>query len=329
MRVLVVTNMYPSPEKPAFGTFVKEQVESLRREGADVDVFFFDGTQNKMNYVKAYFRFWAQISHRRYDIIHAHYVLSGMVARAQFLLPVVLTHHGLEVFTTWQRFPSRFLTPLVDRAILVSEEQKRKLKCRNVEIIPCGVDLAFFKPEPRDEARRRFNLPLDKKLVLWVGNHRRPEKRFDIVEAAVAIAREKDPAIELTLVSGLPHEVVPGYMNAGDVLLLVSDAEGSPMAIKEAMACNLPVVSVPVGDVPEVIGDTEGCYLCSQDPSDVADKLLLALAHPGRTQGREKVRSLDEAVIARRIISLYRDVLDEKKSVSWKSLVPRRMRREL
>jgi teichuronic acid biosynthesis glycosyltransferase TuaC len=98
-------------------------------------------------------------------------------------------------------------------------------------------------------------------------------------------------------------------MNACDALLLVSDAEGSPMVIKEAMACNLPVVSVPVGDVPGVIGGTEGCYLCRQDPSDAAEKLGLALRRLERTKGREKVTSLEQGIVARRIMEVYKETV--------------------
>jgi len=327
MKVLVVTNMYPSPEKPAAGTFVKEQVESLRREGIDIDVFLVDGSEHKLNYLWGIFRLWSKLLQHRYDLIHAHYVFSGIVARAQLLRPVIVTHHGLEVFTTWQRFPSRLLTPFVDRAILVSKEQQQKLKCTNTEIIPCGIDMDFFKPIPREEARKQLGLPLDKKLVVFVGNHQRPEKRFDIIEEAITKARKEDPSIELLLVSGKPHDVVPQYMSAGDVLVLVSNAEGSPMAVKEAMACNVPVVSVPVGDVPDVIGDTEGCYLCAQDSTDVAEKLIMALKHSSRTTGREKIAHLGEDAVARRIIALYQEVLQENKSIDWKTLVPRCMKR--
>ena len=329
MKVLVVTNMYPTPEKPALGTFVKEQVDSLKKEGVDVDVFCVDGSKNKLGYLLGLFRFWARLLHKRYDIIHAHYVFSGLIARAQYLYPVVLTHHGLEVFMTWQRFPSRVITPLVDQVILVSEEQKRNLGCKNAEIIPCGINLEFFKPVPKEEARRKLNLPLDKKLVLWVGNHLRPEKRFDIVEAAIALARAKDPSIELVLVDGQPHDVVPLYMNAGDAVLLVSDAEGSPMVIHEAMACNLPVVSVPVGDVPEVIRDTEGCYLCTQKPEDVAEKLAMALKYPGRTSGREHIQYMDEGATARHIINLYQQVLQKRNRAVLKSMVPDNARKGL
>ncbi len=314
MRVLIVTNMYPTPEKPAAGTFVKEQVDSLVKEGVEVDVLCVDGSRHKLAYLWGIFRLWGKLLRRRYDLIHAHYVFSGIIARAQFLCPVVLTHHGLEVFTGWQRYPSRYITPLVDRVILVSDEQKRALNRPDAHIIPCGINLDLFQPVPKNEARRQLGLPLDKKLVMWVGNPLRPEKQYDIVLKAVALAKREDPDIELALVEGQSHDRIPLYMSAGDVLLLVSRAEGSPVVVHEAMACNLPVVSVPVGDVASVIGDTEGCYLCTHDPEDVARKLLLATATPARTEGREKIKYMEEKLTARRIINVYQELVEDKVS---------------
>ena len=308
MKVLVLTNMYPSPEKPSSGIFVQEQVEALRREGVDIDVFLVDGSEHKINYLWGIFRLWWHLLRHRYDLIHAHYVFSGIVARMQLLYPIVLTHHGPE-FWSWQFLPCKIITPLVNKVILVSPEMDERLKYKKALVIPCGVDFELFKPVPRDEAREKLNLPKDKKLILWAGNYQRPEKRWDIVEAAVSIAKEKDPSIDFLLVTNQPHEVVPLYMNACDTLLLVSDAEGSPMVVKEAMACNLPVVSVPVGDVPAVIGGTEGCYLCTQDPADVAEKLLQALSQPRRTNGREKISHLEQGVIARRIKAVFQEAL--------------------
>jgi glycosyltransferase involved in cell wall biosynthesis len=312
MKVLVVTNMYPKKDWPSFGTFVQEQVESLRNNGVKVEVLFVDGWKSKLNYLWGVFRLWGRLLTHRYDLIHAHYVFSGIIARTQFFCPVVLTHHGQE-FWSWQFIPCWIITHLVDKVILVSKEMYERLKYKKAVIIPCGINFDLFRPIPRVKAREELNLPQDKKLVIWVGQYTRPEKRFDIVKEAVALAQRKDPAIEFVLVSNKPHHMVPLYMNACDVLLLVSDAEGSPMVIKEAMACNLPIVSVPVGDVPEVIGDTDGCYLCTQDPTDVAQKLHLALSNRRRTEGREKIKHLELSNISWKIIAQYQEVLRDKK----------------
>ena len=310
--------MYPSRKRRYFGIFIEEQVASLRNEGIEVDVLFVNGLENKLNYLWGIFRLWGRLLTHRYDLIHAHYVFSGMIARTQFLCPVVLTHHGPE-FWNWQFTPCRVITPLVDKVILVSQEMYDRLKFEKAQVIPCGIDFDLFKPMPKEKAREELGLPQDKKLILWVGEYTRPEKRFDIVQEAVALAQQKDPTIEFLLVAGQPHHTIPKFMNAGDVLLLTSDAEGSPMVIKEAMACNTPIVSVPVGDVAEVIGGTDGCYICTQDPTDVAEKLHIALAYGKQTDGREKTGHLELSQIAKKIITQYQEVLHRKRNgfLSW------------
>jgi teichuronic acid biosynthesis glycosyltransferase TuaC len=319
MKVLAVTNMYPTPAMPAFGTFIESEVESLRREGIEVDLLFINGRKNTINYLWGIPRLWAKLLTHRYDVIHAHYVFSGFIARAQILYPVVLTHHGVEVFRGWQSVPCRIITPLVDRVIVRSQEMKRRLRCDEAEVIPAGIDFTLFKPLPQQECRQLLELPLDKKLILWAGEYFRLEKRFDIVKEAVSILRQRVSNAELVLVTGKPHSTMPLYMNACDVLLLVSDVEGSPNVVKEAMACNLPIVSVPVGDVPQIVEGCAGCYLCSQDPQDVAQTLEKALEWGKRTNGRERVQYLDLAEISRRIVNVYEKTLTSRsiRTVVW------------
>ena len=314
MKVLIVTNMYPTPEMTSLGIFIRRQVESLRGEGVDIDVFFVNGYKNKFSYLWAFPRFWAQLLTRRYDLIHSHYVHVNIVARAQFLYPLVITYHSGDSYKKWQRRLSYLISPLADRIIAVSEDTKKVGHLRGAIVIPSGIHLERFKPTDQQEARRTLGLSMDKKLVLWVGGYSRPEKRSDIVQKTMALLKERVPQAELVLVSDKPPSSVTAYMNACDVIFLVSDKEGSPNVIKEAMACNLPVVSTPVGDVPEIIGNTEGCYICSQDPEDVAQKLELALRWGKRTDGREKIRHMEMGAISRRIIAQYQEVLRDKKS---------------
>jgi glycosyltransferase involved in cell wall biosynthesis len=312
MKVLVVTNMYPRPEAPSHGVFVGDQVESLRRLGVEVDVFFMNGRKNKLNYLWAFPRLWNHLRTNRYDVVHAHYIFSGLVARAQWQAPVVLTHHGPEVFMTWERHVCKAATGFFHKVIVVSPEMKERLGYEDAIVIPCGVNLERFAPVDKLEARKQVGLPLDKKLVLWAGEYFRPEKRYEIVEAAMAKLTVEDASVELVLLSGRPHADVPVYMNAADVLLLTSDAEGSPMVVKEAMACNVPVVSTAVGDVADVIGGTEGCQITSQDPDDVVEKLKAALAFGRRTNGREAVQKMELDEISRRIIAVYEDAISER-----------------
>ncbi len=321
MKVLVVTNMYPRPEAPSHGVFVGDQVESLRRLGVEVDVLFMNGRGNKLNYLWAYPRLWNALRKKRYDVVHAHYIFSGLVARAQWQAPVILTHHGPEVFMTWERHVCKLATGWFHKVIMVSQEMVDRLGYKDATVIPCGVNMERFSPVPQDEARRRTGLPLDKKLVLWAGEYFRPEKRYEIVQEAMRILTAEDSNVELVLLSGRPHADVPVYMNAADVLLLTSDAEGSPMVVKEAMACNTAVVSTDVGDAAEIISGTEGCYVTSQDPHDVVEKLKLALAFGKRTNGREAVKAMELDEISRRIMAVYEEAINLKPVTSPRSEV--------
>ncbi|RME46650.1 MAG: glycosyltransferase family 4 protein [Caldilineae bacterium] len=312
MKILVVTNMYPNPKQPAFGTFVKDQVEDLRQHGVEVEVLFINGRQNRLNYLWGVFRFWKRVITNRYDLIHAHYALSGVIARLQWWCPVVVTYHGVEVLsihsTHWLTNLSRWMAPFFERVIVVAQAEKDILQRPNVVVIPCAVDLERFHPIPRQQAREQLQLPPDKPLVLWAGEPWRYQKRFELVEAAMQIVKQHCPEAELVLVSGQPHEVIPLYMNACDVLVLTSRFEGSPMVVKEAMACNLPVVSTPVGDVPDVIGGVEGCYLVPPDAEEVAQKLLQVLQRRQRTRGRDAIRHLGNKPITQRLLKLYNEL---------------------
>jgi teichuronic acid biosynthesis glycosyltransferase TuaC len=307
MNVLVVTNMHPTPAMPAFGTFVQDQVEALRAAGVAVDVFFVNGRESRWNYARAFPRLWRALATKRYDVIHAHYVLAGVLARAQWRYPVVLTHHGAEVLghPRWQGWLSRVITPLFDEVVYVSEELRRALRDRDGWVIPCGVNFEDFRPESRVAARAALGLPTDGRLVLWAGEPWRPEKQFHLVEQAMAIVRTALPDADLIVLQKKPHAVVPTYMSACDALVLTSAAEGSPMVVKEAMACNLPVVSVPVGDVPDVVAGTEGCALTTWEPSDIAAALVGLLRGRRRTDGRARMDRYRHDHIARRLIEVY------------------------
>lgn len=315
MRVLKVTNMYPTEERPHFGIFVRQETESLRRLGIEVDVLFVDGKGGRLNYLRGFTRFWRRLREREYDLIHAHYIFAGMIARAQWRRPVVLTHHGPEVFITWERHLCRALTRYFDSVIVRTEEMKQRLGYNDVTIIPGGINMDKFRPMPADECRMRLGLPAGKRLILWAGEQRW-EKRFELASQAMELLGERVPDVELVPLSGMPHWLVPQYMNACDALMLTSEHEGSPNVVKEAMACNLPVVATGVGDVPEIIGHTEGCHICRLDAPDLARKLEAALAFGGRTRGRDAVAHLDLETVARRIADVYERTLAARRKAT-------------
>lgn len=154
-----------------------------------------------------------------------------------------------------------------------------------------------------------MSLPLDKSLVLFAADPKRTVKRFQLAEKSVQLVKSRLD-VELIVISGIPHDEVPLYMNACDALILTSHHEGSPTVVKEALACNLPIVSVDVGDVRERIVGIEGCLLCYDDsPEAIADRIAHVLEASTRVPGREAVADLDERINAQKIISVYRQVL--------------------
>lgn len=314
-RILFVTNQYPTSTHPGAGPCIELQKQSLMHLGFVVDVLFFDGPASRWNYLRAMARlFWIVQIRKRYDLVHAHYGLSGIVARAQFRCPVVVTFRGSDVLAARERPISRLVARNVDRSIVMTEEMRQLLGQEDAKVIPYGIDLEMFKPVPQSIARQELGMASKPPVVLFPYDPRRPEKRFDLVERAVALLRSKFPDIELLAVFGKKHEEIVDYMNACDVMALTSDTEGAPVAIREAMACNLPIVSVDVGDAAKVIRNVSGCYVCSRAPEDIAAKLASVLNERKRTNGRLAALEFDLSRSAADLAAIYQELLSATKA---------------
>ena len=179
-------------------------------------------------------------------------------------------------------------------------------------VLPFGVNTDVFKSMPRDQARTELDLPEDERLVLFPWHPARPEKRYDLVESAFEILKKQFENVRLVVVFNESHETIAKYMNACDVMVLASDHEGSPMAVREALACRLPVVSVDVGDVKQLIEGIPGCHLCTQDPQDIAAKLHAVLENPTRLE--HNADNISAASIADKVIEIYHSALNEDRT---------------
>ena len=323
MRVLTVVGELPSAANPSRGIFVQRQVESLRALGLDVDVWVPSGRPRALGYLLGMLQVSRKVRRGAYDLIHAHYALSGVVARAQWHVPVVVSYMGSDVLSargtgsvrgTVDPWIGRLLAAVVDAAIVKSDEMRGVLgRRRPVYVIPNGVDFDVFRPTDRADARRQLGLAPDRRYVAFVSDPARMEKDFALAQAALGLAASRVPDVEMLVVSKQPTERVVLALNAADALILTSRYEGSPNVVKEAMACNLPVVSVDVGDVRKIIGGTDGCFVCDHDPAELADRLVTVLARNERTDGRSAIRHLSLAAVAEQVASVYRGVLKPKK----------------
>jgi teichuronic acid biosynthesis glycosyltransferase TuaC len=319
MKILVITAIYPTPENPGFGSYVHSQVEFLRRTGLDVDVLVLKGRNRKLMYPKAIFQLRRRL--QGVSLVHAHYAYVGAIARTQWQVPVVLTYHGDDAQGTVTANGTispvsrvvaagcRNLARVCDAVIVQSSRMAGLFRYGNVHIIPHEVDFDTFCLTDLVEARRQLGLKLDTRYFLFAANPDIPVKRFALAKQAFEQVRSRHSNVELIVTSREPQPRLALYMNACDALIFPSYQEGSPCIIKQAMACNLPIVATDVGDVREVIGNTTGCTISEPTAEAFAAALCAIAAHPLRTNGREAVRRLSGPLVAERVIRLYEQVL--------------------
>ena len=313
MKVLFI-----SSGNTAFGIspITKNQGNSLNNFGVEIFYFPIIG-KGLINYIKNIFLLKRHLSINKYDIIHAHYSFSAFVAALAYAKPLVVSLMGSEVedgylsklfIKIFHKFSWRY-------TIVKSARMINSLGLTNISIsvvIPNGVDTDTFNSMNKRVCQKQLGWDYNKKHILFAANPSRPEKNYALAKQAFSILNKGN--VELHSLIDVSPEQMPLWMNSADVVLLVSLWEGSPNVIKEALACNRPIVSTDVGDVCWLLGKTPGCYIVSFDPEDVAVKLKMALEFSekkGQTKGRDKIieLGLDSETIAKRIISVYNSIL--------------------
>ena len=325
-KVLVVTGMYPSPEFPAFGTFVKRQVDSLSGAGCPHEVLLIDGRRSRLNYLKGIWRVNRALREGRFGMVHAYYGLCGFVASWQFRVPLVVSYCGSDLnpgFAGRERAPLRSLLTFIlgqiaswraAACVVRSQGMLSRLLLpwvrKRAHIVTSGVDLELFRPGDRSAARTRLGWEQNHPVVLFVCAD--PElpavKQPQLARAAVESVKKTMPDVELRIVAGKPQAELPDYYNASDLLLLTSANEGSPNVVKEAMACNLPVISTPVGDVPNLLAGAHNCHVCGADPDEMSASIVQVLRSGERSSSREKMQEYSLDKTAATILEIYREV---------------------
>jgi teichuronic acid biosynthesis glycosyltransferase TuaC len=312
MKVLVATNMWPTQRDPWGGCFVEEQVADVRATGAQVDVMFIDGRASATNYARGFTEVRRRVRGASFDLVHAHYGLTGAVALAQWRVPVITTFHGSDIYVRWQRFIS-WIVARRSAPVFVSEKLARMLSLPTAAIIPAGVDTERFHQIPKKEARAALGWPEENPYVLLPGARNSPSKGAQLFEQAVSEARRTEPQLRTTYLENLSREGVFLVLNAVDVTLVTSTHEGSPVAVRESLACATPVVSVPVGDLPQLLRDLPGCSIRSRDPTALANGVLDALSIGKRQELRQRAEETSRPRIAERIRVLYEQVLSQNR----------------
>ena len=310
MRALIVTNMYPSPARPALGSFVRDQVDALRRtEAAEVEVFAFDPGG-----AAAYLRAAADLRRRhgreRYDIVHSHFGLSQWPALAARGRARVVTLHGTDLAHPRSRPITLAALRSADLVAAVSDDLARQIphwaSGGRISVLPCGVDLDRFRPIPRDQARAALGLEPERSYLLFPSDPRRPEKRHDL---ALAVAAD----VPLLTLGNVEPAQVPLWVNSANAVLVPSDREGYGLAVLEALACDVPVLATPVGIAPEALAGVAGTLCARFDATRWKDSLAphLAAADP-RIAGRDRAEEFSTDHMARRVLDAWCGLLDRR-----------------
>jgi teichuronic acid biosynthesis glycosyltransferase TuaC len=325
MKVLVVTNMYPSPERPHWGAFVRSQVESLTALGVENVICEIEGWKSVARYAHA-LRSLPELARReQVDLVHAHYGLSGAAATGVRSVPLVVSFCGDDLLgrpdekgritskSRWLVNVSRIAARRADAVIVKTEEMRRKIpEVADVEVIPNGVDLTRFAPVPRETARTKLGWPADGQVLLFAGAPGEPRKNWPLAQEVEKRLQAAGLPVRLVAFHDRPQQELALAMNAADVLLLPSFHEGSPNVVKEAMAVNLPVVAAPVGDCAERLAGVTPGTVAPLQPEAFAAATEQALRAGARSNGREKVAPLELSAVAKRVLDVYERALRQR-----------------
>ena len=309
--------------------FVRREAEALRAGGHEVQIFGFDNT--------SYGRFIAEVSLLRRvvrtlnpDLVHAQFGKFNALLAALSGRPFVITFRGTDINHNtkywWLRSAlglaaSQVAAFFAQGIVCVSREIQSKVwacRWRPSIVVPTGVDLQLFRPMDRAVARRRLGYRPDECVVLFNAGRNPAVKDPDLAAAAVVHARTLVPDLRFVVLDGTAQPAeIPVYMSAADVLLVTSRTEGSPTVVQEAMACNLPVVSVDVGDVRERLEGVSACMVIrSRSPSDLGNALAAVLKEGKRSDGRLHAQSLGIDAIGARVAEFYRQVLSQPRAAA-------------
>lgn len=314
MRVLTVTNLHPDEATPQRGRWVADQVEAIRTRGVDVELFSFPpGRRHYLPAIRSIRKLLAAPG--RYDLVHAHYGLAGWCAQLAGARPLIVTYHGTDVRhpvvgPLSRRLARRVrLAAGVSRSLFEEENGRPGLPRRPGAnaVLPCGADLGRFGPLPREQARTDLGLDPDGRYLFFPADPSRREKRHDRAAAVAGVC-----GAELLTGGDIEPERMPLWLNAASAVLVTSDYEGFGLACLEALACDVPVLSTPVGIAPFAAAGLEGCVVASFDPDRwaVAARAHLEAGDP-RVSGAAHASRFAAERMACRVIRAYEEILGE------------------
>lgn len=251
------------------------------------------------------------------DVIHSHYSFCGYLAVLSLTRkPIVASLMGSDVQLKgiW-KMVLLFFSIFWDTIIVKSQDMKEKCGIKKAIIVPNGVDFESYGFIDKSEAKKALGLDVSKNYITFLADPSRPEKNHPLAKQAFEKIKKEDR--ELLTVYNIPHNKTRLYYYASDTIIMTSKYEGSPNVIKEAMACNKPIVSTMVGDVDTLLMDLQGCYISQNDKDSFAFALEEALNFKEETKGKQRLIELgiDSKSISNKIVGLYSKLVPLEKNI--------------
>lgn len=310
MKVLFVRSGNSGPDP-----ITTNQGKSLLREGVDLQFFDIIG-KGLFGYLSNLNKLKRKIKVFQPGIIHCHYSLSCILISITFTgTPIVASLMGsdLYLFGKLKLFIIRVLAKYSWKITIVkSNNLYKRLGIENAHIIPNGVNFDDFKIINKQESQSFLGWEVKHKHIVFASDPTRVEKNFMLAESAIKTLIDQKIKFDLHFLKGIESSEMVYYYNAADVLLMTSLYEGSPNVIKEAMACNCPIVSTNVGDVKEIMKNIPGTFIVDSNTKSVAESLLKVFAFNSRTKGREMIKELDSKLIALKLIKIYESLTKKR-----------------
>jgi glycosyltransferase involved in cell wall biosynthesis len=317
MRILTITNMYPTEADPTFGTFVADQVAALRAHPRveRCDVLFVDGRASRWNYLRAFAGLHRALRRRPADVVYAHYGLTGAIATMQRRVPTVVTYHTGDLeLTRWQREVSGIAYRLAADNICVSLHAMDRLP-GPAHHLTCGVDTELFSPRDRASARAAYGIGSRELALLFPSSPDRPKKAYPRFVAVVEELRSRGHLVRELHLRALRREEVPSIMAAADVMVMTSLQEGAPVAVMEALACGLGVVATPVGDVASMLGAARNARVLQFSAAAFADAVeAVAAADDGDRDADPESLRFAESEITDRLVAILEGARASRRS---------------
>ena len=300
--MIKIVHVYKGNGKNLRNSVIDAQIDSIKDDSMEIIKFPLK-TSGALSYFWEFFRLRKYVKENDVNLIHAHYSYSAIIS-ALTAKKTICSLMGSDVFDDYLII--KFIVKIFYRFVWADTIVKSKQMLQifpNAKLIPNGVDFKAFNYIEKDNAIKKTKLDKDKYNIIFVAeNIYGKVKNYKLAKQVLSLLPKK---FMLHPVTGKNQDELVYYYNSADLLLLTSLSEGSPNVIKEAMACNCPIVATDVGDIKSVIKDTDNCYVCDFNSINISKKILQIVKNRKKTNGRQNISNFDSKIVAQKLCKLY------------------------